>query len=159
VRLRYYLDPVTGEPHIHQHDVQEIEVEEVLGRPIEDRPGREQSRVALGQTEAGRYLRVIYVPDPEPDSVFVITAYDLGPKALKALRRRPPEEDMKQTKFPPGWDEDRVRRVLEHYDAQSDDEGVAEDEAAYESTTHTVMEIPIDLVPHVRELLAKRRTG
>jgi hypothetical protein len=44
--------------------------------------------VALGQTEAGRYLKVIYVPDPEPGSVFVITAYDLGPKALKALRRR-----------------------------------------------------------------------
>jgi hypothetical protein len=44
--------------------------------------------VALGQTEAGRYLKVIYVPDPAPSSVFVITAYDLGPKALKALRRR-----------------------------------------------------------------------
>ena len=46
------------------------------------------SRVALGRTAAGRYLRVIYVPDPEPDSVFVITAYDLGPKAKRALRRR-----------------------------------------------------------------------
>ena len=44
--------------------------------------------MALGQTDAGRYLKVIYVPDPEPSSVFVITAYDLGPKALKALRRR-----------------------------------------------------------------------
>ena len=44
--------------------------------------------VALGQTRAGRYLRVIYVPDPEAGSVFVITAYELGPKALKALRRR-----------------------------------------------------------------------
>ena len=64
------------------------EVEDVLGRPIEDRPGRDGSRVAIGQTQAGRYLRVIYVPDPEPGSLFVITAYDLGPKALKALRRR-----------------------------------------------------------------------
>lgn len=45
-------------------------------------------RIALGQTEAGRYLKVVYVPDPMPGSVFVITAYDLGPKALKALRRR-----------------------------------------------------------------------
>lgn len=88
MRLRYYLDPATGEPHIHQPNVQETEIEEILARPFEDRHGREQSRVALGQTEAGRYLRVIYVPDPEPDSVFVITAYDLGPKALKALRRR-----------------------------------------------------------------------
>ncbi len=66
---------------------------------------------------------------------------------------------MKQTTFPPGWDEERVRLVLEHYDAQSDDEAVAEDEAAYESITHTAMEIPVDLVPEVRELLAKRRVG
>lgn len=43
----------------------------------EDRPGRKGSRVAIGQTRSGRYLRVIYVPDPEPDSVFVITAYEL----------------------------------------------------------------------------------
>jgi hypothetical protein len=71
-----------------QHGVTEQEAREVLARPIEDRPGREGSRVALGQTAAGRYLRVIYVPDPEPDSVFVITAYDLGPKAKRALRRR-----------------------------------------------------------------------
>jgi hypothetical protein len=57
-------------------------------RPMEDRAGRDGSRIALGQTEAGRYLRVIYVPDPTPGSVFVITAYDLGEKARKALRRR-----------------------------------------------------------------------
>jgi hypothetical protein len=64
-----------------------------------------------------------------------------------------------QAKFPPGWDEERVRRVLEHYEQQSDDEALAEDEAAFESTTHTVMEVPIELVPAVRELLAKRRAG
>ena len=66
---------------------------------------------------------------------------------------------MTQGNFPEGWDEDRVRRVLEHYEKQSDEEAVAEDEAAYESTTHTAMEIPVDLVPQVRELLAKRRVG
>ena len=66
---------------------------------------------------------------------------------------------MKQPTFPEGWDQERVRRVLEHYDAQSDEEAVAEDEAAYESTTHTAMEIPVELVPQVRELLAKRRAG
>jgi hypothetical protein len=82
------LDPATGEPHIYRHHVRENEVEEVLARPIEDRLGREESRIAVGQTEAGRYLRVIYVPDPQPDSAFIITAYDLGPKAVKALRRR-----------------------------------------------------------------------
>jgi hypothetical protein len=66
---------------------------------------------------------------------------------------------MTRANFPEGWDEERVRRVLEHYEQQSDEEAVAEDEAAYESTTHTAMEIPVELVPQVRELLAKRRAG
>jgi len=66
---------------------------------------------------------------------------------------------MTDKRFPPGWDEERVRRVLEHYEHQSDEEALAEDEAAFESTTHTVMEVPVDLVPAVRELIAKRRTG
>ncbi len=56
--------------------------------PAEDRSGREGSRIALGHTSSGRYLRVIYVPDPEPDRVFVITAYDLAGKPLAAFRKR-----------------------------------------------------------------------
>jgi hypothetical protein len=56
--------------------------------PGEDRPGREGSRVAIGQTEDGRYLRVVYVPDPEPMGVFVITAYELRGRPLLAYRRR-----------------------------------------------------------------------
>ena len=63
---------------------------------------------------------------------------------------------MKQSKYPGGWDEERVRRVLQHYEEQSDEEAVAEDEAAYEATTHTMMEVPVELVPVVRELIAKR---
>ena len=66
---------------------------------------------------------------------------------------------MSQTEFPPGWDEERVRRVLEHYESQTDEQAVAEDEAAYEATTHTVIEIPVELLPTVRELLAKRKTA
>jgi hypothetical protein len=66
---------------------------------------------------------------------------------------------MSETKMPPGWDPDRVRRVIEHYEAQTDEEAMAEDEAAFASTTHTAMEIPVELVPEVRELLAKRRAG
>jgi len=88
VDLRFYVDPETDEPHIHLHSVSEEEVEEVLARALEDRPGKEGSRVAIGQTRAGRYLRVVYVPDPKPLAAFVITAYDLGPKAKQALRRR-----------------------------------------------------------------------
>ena len=86
--VRFYIDPATDQPHIYSHSVLEEEVEDVLTRPMEDRAGRDGSRIALGQTEAGRYLRVIYVPDPTPGSLFVITAYELGEKARKALRRR-----------------------------------------------------------------------
>jgi hypothetical protein len=68
--------------------VNEDEVVEVLEKPGEDRPGSERARIALGRTASGRYLRVIYVPDPEPGSVFVITAYDLIGKPLAAFRRR-----------------------------------------------------------------------
>jgi len=88
MRVRYYLDPDTGQPHVYNHGVTEPEVEYVLSHPGEDRIGAERSRIAVGQTETGRYLRVIYVPDPEPDSVFVITAYDLTGKPLTAYRRR-----------------------------------------------------------------------
>lgn len=65
---------------------------------------------------------------------------------------------MTKNRFPPGWDEERVRRVLEHYESQSDQEAVAEDEAAYETTTHTSMEVPVELVPTVRELIAKNQS-
>jgi len=88
MKIRFYIDPETGLPHIYRHGVNEDEVEDVLRRPGEDRPGKEGSRVAIGQTAVGRYLRVIYVPDPEPDSVFLITAYELIGKPLKAYRRR-----------------------------------------------------------------------
>ena len=64
---------------------------------------------------------------------------------------------MKTSKFPPGWDAERVRRVLEHYETQTEEEAVAEDEAAFEDQTQTVMEIPIELVPAVRELIAQRK--
>ena len=88
MNIRYYIDPETGLPHIYGHDVGETEVEEVLSKAGEDRPGREGSRITIGKTSAGRYLRVIYVPDPEPNSVFVITAYELRGKPLIAYRRR-----------------------------------------------------------------------
>ena len=88
MRIRFYIDPKTGCRHIEEHQVREHEVEDVLQKPGEDRPGREGSRVAIGQTRAGRYLRVIYVPDAEQDSVFVVTAYELAGRPLRAYRRR-----------------------------------------------------------------------
>jgi len=88
MRLRFYIDRETGEPHIYKHRVSEAEVDQALGHAGEDRPGRDASRVAVGPTLSGRLLRVIYVPDPQPDSHFVITAYELQGKAAMAYRRR-----------------------------------------------------------------------
>jgi hypothetical protein len=88
VNIRFYKDPETGLPHIDKHDVTEDEVEDVLLNPGEDRAGRDNSRVSIGQTQSGRYLQVIYVRDPQPNSVFVITAYDLKGKPLTAYHRR-----------------------------------------------------------------------
>jgi hypothetical protein len=88
LNARFYIDPTTGSPHIHNHDVDEEEVIEVLDSPGEDRAARDGARVAVGQTAGGRYLRVIYATTGEPDWVFVITAYELAGKPLAAYRRR-----------------------------------------------------------------------
>lgn len=64
---------------------------------------------------------------------------------------------MKQSKFPPGWDEERVHKVLTYYEEQTEEEAVAEDEASIEDRTQTVMEVPNELVPVIRELIAKHQ--
>ena len=64
---------------------------------------------------------------------------------------------MSQNKFPNGWDEDKVQRVLAHYGEQTEDEALAEDEAGIEPS-ETVMNVPRDLVPRVRELIAKHQS-
>ena len=61
---------------------------------------------------------------------------------------------MTNEKYPRGWNAARVRRVLEYYESQSDEEAAAEIEAGFKSTT---MEVPSGLVPVVRQLIAKRR--
>lgn len=58
-------------------------------------------------------------------------------------------------KYPRGWDEDRIKKVVNHYESQSEDDAVSEDEAAYEHDGQTIMEVPSELVPQVRDLIAK----
>lgn len=88
MHVRYFIDPGTGQPHIYNHDVGEDEVEDILENPDDDFHARQGSRIAVGQTRSGRYLRVVYSPDPGGRSVFVITAYPLTGQALAAFRRR-----------------------------------------------------------------------
>ncbi len=64
---------------------------------------------------------------------------------------------MSKNRFPPGWDEQRVKRVLGHYESQTEDEALAEDEAAKEDPSGTLMAVPTELVPEVRDLIAKHK--
>ena len=64
---------------------------------------------------------------------------------------------MDQNKYPAGWDAARVQRVLRHYETQTADEAALEDEKSWEDRTQTVMEIPVELVPKVRELISKNQ--
>ncbi len=64
---------------------------------------------------------------------------------------------MKQNQFPEGWSEERVRDLLEYYENQSEDEAAAEYEAACLSSSEPMMGVPVELVPQVREMIARFR--
>ena len=66
---------------------------------------------------------------------------------------------MKESKFLNGWDEEKVHRVLAHYEKQTEEEALFEDEVAYEDKTQTTLDVPVELVPAVRELIAKHQTS
>ena len=61
-----------------------------------------------------------------------------------------------EQEFPRGWNEARVRQVVDYYESQSDEEAATEINAALKNTT---MEVPTALVPVVRELIAKRKSA
>jgi len=87
MHLRFYINEETDLPHIYDHGVREHEVEEVLHDPIREAAGYNESTLAYGKTLGGRNLKVVFKEDPRPGSFFVITAYPIEGKALKALRR------------------------------------------------------------------------
>ena len=62
---------------------------------------------------------------------------------------------MRNDHFPVGWDEERVRRVLAYYETQTDEEAAAEDKAALKGKKQTVIEVPTELVPLIRELISQ----
>jgi hypothetical protein len=62
---------------------------------------------------------------------------------------------MKNARLPTDWDQERVDRVLQHYESQSEEDAVAEDENALAESGQTFMEVPSELVPQIRELIAK----
>lgn len=62
---------------------------------------------------------------------------------------------MKKTNFPEGWNEERVRKVIAHYEKQTEVEAIAEDEAASQETDYTTFQIPVELVSVVRDIVAE----
>jgi len=88
VNVRLLIDDDTELPHIAGHNVSEQEVQDVLRRPLENLPGRRNSRIVIGRTRAGRLLKVICVPDASGPDIFVVTAFDLRGKPLIAFNRR-----------------------------------------------------------------------
>jgi hypothetical protein len=141
-------------PYIHRNDVVQDEVRAVMSHPGEDFPAIEGARMVLGQIKPGeRYLRIIYVPDLVLRSIFVLTAFTLRGEVLRACRARqrregrhwklktdedcsvavPGLDDCRMPltdQFPPGWDEERIQRVLAHYEMLDPEMQCAEDEAA-----------------------------
>lgn len=88
MKLRFYIEPGTDLLHIYKHDVDEDEVWDILTSPEEICRNQDNTKIAIGQTQAGRYLRVIFKVDTVNRALFVITAYELDGKPLLAYRRR-----------------------------------------------------------------------
>jgi len=65
----------------------------------------------------------------------------------------------KQNQFPKGWSEARVQAVLEHYETQTEEEAVAEDEAAFRRRDQAVMVVPKRLVPTITKLITQQKNG
>jgi len=74
---------------------------------------------------------------------------------MKKLISKPKKRKSKQQQFPPGWNEEKVRRVIAHYENQTEEEAVAEDEAAYHTKGQTMMSVPTELVREVHKLIAR----
>jgi hypothetical protein len=67
---------------------------------------------------------------------------------------------MNEQRFPAGWDEQRVKRLLDEMDARTDEEWVAADEAAAtDKDDQTVITVPAALLPEIRRLLASHKTA
>ena len=88
MRIRFFVDPDSGELEITKHGVSEEEVHDVFESPDDDLPSRNGTCALYGRTSGGRWLKVIYTEGDEQGDYFVLTAYPPTPRATKALRRR-----------------------------------------------------------------------
>ncbi len=62
---------------------------------------------------------------------------------------------MIEQRYPAGWDQQRVQRLLADLDSRTEEEWVAADEAAAsEQDDQAVVTVPVGLLPEIRRLLA-----
>lgn len=61
-----------------------------------------------------------------------------------------------KNKLPPGWTEDKIKDVIDHYESQSDEQATAEDEIAL-ANEETLVQVPLELVADVRALIAREQ--
>jgi hypothetical protein len=61
---------------------------------------------------------------------------------------------MNEQRFPEGWDEQRVKRLIAELDACAADEAAAADDS-----DQAVITVPVTLLPEIRRLLASHKTA
>ena len=78
---------------------------------------------------------------------------------MKELKRKSRAAKIDPSPYPKGWNRARVEAIINHYENQSDDEAIAEAEAAYRSTKSAMIQVPIGLVSQVEKLIARKRAS
>jgi len=71
-------------------------------------------------------------------------------KSPKKTRKKP------LNRYPKGWNAQKVQDVIDYYENQSDEDAAKEDDAAYHNPAFTMMAVPVELVPAVQKLIAKK---
>ena len=74
----------------------------------------------------------------------------------KNSTRRKTGKKIKQ-EFPPGWNERKVRAVIQHYDRLTEDELAHEIETAQEVPEETLISVPTELLPTIQQLIVRHQ--
>jgi hypothetical protein len=158
MELRFHLDPDTELPHIYDHGVTEDEVRHVLARPGLNLPAGRNARSIMGQTAAGRYLKVVLVPDEGGQERIRRHGLRVARQGAQTLPARQEEKEaMKKQRMPQGWTAKQIRALAKRHDNMTDDDVAAEIDAGLKKKNQTVMVVPTELVPEITRLIAKKR--
>ncbi|MBY0228104.1 MAG: hypothetical protein K2W96_02370 [Gemmataceae bacterium] len=67
---------------------------------------------------------------------------------------------MSDNKFPKGWDEARVKSLIQKHEEKTDEEIIEEDDAAAGTRSgQAVVVVPDELLPAIRQLLASHKSA